>query len=350
VSFVSGWLRRPQTTWLRKAVFQIHLWAGLSLGLYIAVVCVSGSAVVFRNDIYDVLADKLRVAAEGRPLTREQLAQVLQASHPGYALRAVRPGRDGQEASEVTLSHIGGSLGGSQIERLVNPYTGEDRGPAISGWFRLFKWLSNLHGNLLLGSDGMTANAIGGGLTAALCLTGLVIWWPGVNQWRRALTIRAGSGWKRLTWDLHSAVGFWTFALLFMWGLTGCYFVFPQPFRATVDYFTPVNPPRAPQAPGMQPAAPRAPQGSAAFTLPRRRRPLTLGGKILRSFSLAHYGNFAGWQVKALWVALGLTPVVLYFSALLMWWNRVLRPALRRTKSRTKSRMKPSRLQRYQNV
>jgi uncharacterized iron-regulated membrane protein len=138
--------------------------------------------------------------------------------------------------------------------------------------------------------------------------------------------IRGGAGWKRLNWDLHSAVGFWTFALLFMWGLTGCYFVYPQPFRAAVEYFTPINPPRAPQVQGGR----GNPQGSSTFTLPRRRRPLTTGGKILRGFSLAHYGNFAGWKVKALWMLLGLSPVVLYLTALLMWWNRVLWPAFRR--------------------
>lgn len=324
--FAKGWLKRPQNTWIRKAVFQVHLWAGLCLGLYIAVACVSGSAIVFRNDVYDALVVKLRVKAAGPLLSEQELGQALARTHPGYLLRSVRPGRDGDEASEVTLSR-----GGSEMERLVNPYTGEDRGPAISGWFRLFRWWSDLHGNLFLGSGGMTANAIGGGLTAALCLTGMVVWWPGMSQWRRGLMIRGGVGWKRLTWDLHSMVGFWTFALLFMWGLTGFYFVFPQPFRATIDYFTPVNPPRLPQAQN----APRASQGPVTLTVPRRRRPLTLGGKILRDFSLAHYGNFMGWKVKALWVLLGLSPVVLYFSALVMWWNRVVWPAIRRGKVRS---------------
>jgi uncharacterized iron-regulated membrane protein len=323
--FVDGWWRLPQRTLLRKAVFQVHLWAGLSLGLHIAVVCLSGSAIVFRNDVYDVLSDKLRVADQGKRLSREQLTHILEDTHPGYTLRDLKPGRDGQEASEVTLARAGG-----EIERLVNPYTGEDRGPAISGWFRLFKRLSDLHGNLMLGSRGMTVNAIGGGLTAALAITGIVIWWPGVARWRRSLTLHRGAGWKRLTWDLHSAVGFWTFALLFMWGATGFYFVFPQPFRATVDFFAPVNPPRPPQVQGSDGGS----QPFPSFPRPRRRRPLTLGGKILRSFSLAHYGNFAGWRTKALWMLLGLMPVALYFSALLMWWNRVLHPALLRMRSR----------------
>jgi uncharacterized iron-regulated membrane protein len=314
------WMTRPQSTWLRKAIFQIHLWAGLALGFYITVVCVSGSAVVFRNDIYNELAKKIQVKTEERTLTRSELERALQPVFPGYAIRDVTRGRDSDEASEVLLAR-----GRSEVRRLVNPYTGEDRGPAVSGWFRVLRWLSDLHGSLLLGTAGMTANAIGGALTAALCLTGLVVWWPGVANWRRSLGIRR-SGWKRMTWDLHSAVGFWSFAFLFMWGATGAYFVFPQPFRAAIELFTPINPPRVPQ-----PQYQRPPQASSTFplTLPRRRRPLTPGGKIIRGFSLAHYGNFAGWPLKALWVLLGLVPLVLWSSALVMWWNRVVWPAVR---------------------
>ena len=49
------WLRRPKSTWIRKVVFQLHLWSGILLGFYVVVVSASGSAIVFRNDIYDWL-------------------------------------------------------------------------------------------------------------------------------------------------------------------------------------------------------------------------------------------------------------------------------------------------------
>lgn len=340
VALWEQWLRRPQTTWVRKVIFQIHLWAGIILGLYVAIACASGSAVVFRDDFYDVLNARTKVKAESRALSQNELQQALQSVYPGYTIRDLTPGRDAQEASEVALAR-----GYDEFRRLVNPYTGEDRGPAVSRWFRILRWLSDLHGNLLLGADGMTANAIGGALTAALCLTGLVVWWPGVATWRRSLAMRRGVGWKRMTWDLHSAMGFWSFAILFMWGATGFYFVFPQPFRAAIELFTPIiapaNAPLPPQASGVQATPLQAtPQGSVSFppARPRRRRPLTLGGKILRDFSLAHYGNFAGWPLKALWVALGFVPAVLWGSALVMWWNRVIGPWVRRLRRQAEHR------------
>jgi uncharacterized iron-regulated membrane protein len=38
-----------------------------------------------------------------------------------------------------------------------------------------------------------------------------------------------------------------------------------------------------------------------------------------------HYGNFGGLPLKLLWVVLGLSPPLLFTTAAIMWWNRVLR-------------------------
>lgn len=252
------WLLRPKSTWIRKAVFQIHLWSGLLLGLYVAVVCASGSAIVFRNDLYDWL-----------------------------------------EAGGKNVSY----------KSLV---------------YHWLSWLGKLHGSLLMDSDGMTANAVGGFLVGVLCLTGMVVWWPGIAGWRRALTIKAGTGWKRFVFDLHGTAGIWTLAFLLMWGVTGGYFVFPQPFRAAVNLFAPVNFPAV-----IQSGQAGAVSGTGApRPFPRRRLPA--GARFLRGFSYAHYGNFAGWPVKLLWVIVGFAPAVLFPTALIMWYNRVLAPAMRR--------------------
>lgn len=255
------WLLRPKGTWLRKVVFQLHLWSGLLLGLYVVVVCASGSAIVFRNDLYDWL-----------------------------------------ESSGSTFAYK----------------------RALYHWL---SWLGKLHGSLLMDSPGMTANAIGGFLIAALCLTGIIVWWPGSGNWRRALTIHPNVGWRRFIFDLHGALGVWTFAVLLMWGMTGGYFVFPQPFRAAITFFTPITP-----GPVFQSAAPSS--TGATPKSPPRRRPVTLGTRILRGFSNAHYGTFGGWEVKTLWVIVGLAPAVLFCTALIMWYSRVFAPAVRRLRKR----------------
>jgi uncharacterized iron-regulated membrane protein len=46
---------------------------------------------------------------------------------------------------------------------------------------------------------------------------------------------------------------------------------------------------------------------------------------ILSWFVPLHFGSFGGLPLKVLWVALGLSPPLLFATAAVMWWNRVLR-------------------------
>src|SRR5688500_20272055 len=50
------WLRQPQRVWLRRAAFQIHLWVGLFIGLYVVVLSLTGSLLVYRNELDRYLA------------------------------------------------------------------------------------------------------------------------------------------------------------------------------------------------------------------------------------------------------------------------------------------------------
>jgi len=46
-----GFWKQPQKTWVRRAMFQIHLWTGVATGLYIIFISVTGRIVVFRRDL-----------------------------------------------------------------------------------------------------------------------------------------------------------------------------------------------------------------------------------------------------------------------------------------------------------
>ncbi len=44
--------------------------------------------------------------------------------------------------------------------------------------------------------------------------------------------------------------------------------------------------------------------------------------RLLRFIEPLHFGKFGGWLTKLLWVLLGLLPTFLFFSGVVMWWNR----------------------------
>jgi uncharacterized iron-regulated membrane protein len=93
---------------------------------------------------------------------------------------------------------------------------------------------------------------------------------------------------------VHNAVGFWTFAIVLMWAITGAYLVFPTPFDKALAVITDHH------------------------------------LSMHRTLHSVHVGDFAGWPVKVLWVVLGLAPPLLFVTGFIMWTHRALGPWLAR--------------------
>jgi len=293
------WKRRPQIVWLRKALFQVHLWTGIGLGFYILLMSVTGSALIFRGDLTRSLAREPRVAVgPGARMSEDELKQVAKRAYPDYEATRIFLRKNPDQAAEIFLERRD-----KQVRRLFNPYTGADLGDSIRSSFLFVLWLADLHDNLLAAHTGRLINAAGGIFTILLALTGAVIWWPGVGTWRRSLSFRWKTNPKGFNWMLHSALGFWSFAFFFMWALTGIYLSIPTRFNAVVDYLEPLKAPS---------------------------RSLRFGDKVLFWLAQAHFGRFAGVPVKIVWTVVGLTPAVLFVTGTLMWWRRVLKPWLAR--------------------
>jgi uncharacterized iron-regulated membrane protein len=323
------WVHRPQNVWLRKALFQVHLWTGIGVGLYVLAISISGSAIVFRNEIYGAYSPKpIVVDTSGPRLTKQQLKDAAHRAFPQYAVTFIWDARKRDQAIEIWMER-----NGAQKQRLFDPYSGKDLGPAVPTVIRVVAWLSDLHTNLLGGDKGRIVNGVGSIFLTLLAFTGLAIWWPGVKSWRRGLAIQWKANWKRVNFDLHSALGFWTFAFLFMWGVTGIYVVWPTPFQRAINRFYPLDFYRlVTEAPAPAPSVAAAKFITVADELPpprrRGRRPpphYSTGDRIVRWFTYLHFGNFAGPKTKTLWVILGLAPVGLFVTGVLMWWNRVVR-------------------------
>jgi uncharacterized iron-regulated membrane protein len=303
MSFVQRWLRQPQSVWVRKALFQIHLWTGIAASIYIIVVCVTGSVLVFRPELTRAFArGPIIVAGSGALLTDRDIKEAAQRQHPGFVVSNLFRAKQPNAAAEVWLESSDDTL-----HRLFNPFTGADMGESVPLGMRSVSWLLDLHDNLLGGEKGRLINGAGGVLLTVLALTGIVIWWPGIKNWRRSLMVRGGVGWKRLNWDLHSSIGFWSGIIVFMFAISGAYLVFQEWIAPVIDYFQPLD---------------------DANPLPRRIDDLLLWLPRL------HFGRFRGIRpsfilsLKIIWVIIGLAPAILSVTGVLMWWNRVVRKAV----------------------
>jgi len=310
------------------------------MGLYVVAVSVSGSALFFRSVVNEATPGRKIVAGTGRLLTKAELIEAARRAYPNYTPGNVSAGTTPGREVEITLDR-----GTKRKVRVFDPYTGRDLGEAVPYQLQVMSWMLNLHVNLLAGPTGRIVNGACAILLTLLSLTGAVIWWPGIANWRRSLTINPRASWKRINWDLHSAVGFWTFAFFFMWSFTGIYLIFPAPFETVINRFAPLEYYRL-VSQESEPSLPLVKASSTAVIVRvadaspkrKRRRPqihYSGGDQIIRTLLGAHFGNFAGLGTRILWAAIGLAPPFLFVTGALMWWSRVLSKEGRRLRRRT---------------
>ena len=295
------WVQLPQNLWLRRALFQVHLWSGIGIGLYVLMISVTGSVLVYANELYRAATPKpILSTACGPRLTDEQLKDAATRAYPGYRVVNLGRARNLDQAVDVSLRR-----GGQEKQRLFDPRTGDDLGESVPLRIWLVSKLADLHDNLLAGPTGRKVNGFGALALLALAATGLVIWWPGINTWRRSLRPHRGVGWKRLVWDVHSMIGFWSVAFILLFAVSGLYLAIPQPFEDLAGRLQPV---------------------------------LGEGDRVNYWLAILHFGRINGigfvcsgpglcdQATKAIWAAFGLAPAAMFATGAIMWWNRVLRP------------------------
>ncbi len=306
MSSSAGFWQRPQAVGWRRALFQAHLWAGLAIGLYVFVISLSGSAIVLRGELDKALCPQIIIVRPAGP--RLSSTQLLAAAGRVFArfprfnpalIHIVGPRVPGA-AVEVWYSPNGGRL---RLERLIDPYSGRDLGDTVACEPAPITWIANLHDQLLGGYRGERLNGAGAVMLTLMCLTGLVLWWPGRSRWQRSLTLHQGVGWRRFSWDLHSVIGFWMFLLLLLWSFTAIYLAFPRAYYGVIGLLF---------RHGIRP-----------------RDPAQLDRAVAWMVDL-HFGRRFGTGVEVLWVGLGLAPAGLIVTGALMWWNRVVRRVMGR--------------------
>lgn len=293
------WMSQPQRVWLRRVLFQLHLWCGLILGLYIVMLSITGSALVYRNEIDRWLGAPRPPFDASRPtLSKEEMTAAIERAFPDWTIKR----QTGQISRRNPVVQAALERDGVSQSRIFDPYTGEHLGEAVTR--AQLQWLKvvRLHDDLMFDSDGRWWNGVGSAFVTLLVLTGAVVWWPGVSRWRRSLGVKVSAGWRRWTWDLHSAVGFWLFLFMLMWGISGFYMGVPEPFTYLVDTFS----------------DPNAEFGNRT------------GDIALTWLARLHFGRWPNPWLKAFWAVLGLAPAIMFVTGLAMWWNRTLRPKLKK--------------------
>lgn len=213
----------------KDAVRQIHLWLGLSTGLVVFIVSITGFAYVFEEEIRDFTQkEDLHVPIERKafiglePIIRNfvQLAPKEQITSIWII----------QNEPNATVQ-----ISSKKKKYYFNPYDGSLVNKQRSDWLNT---VLEIHRTLLLGETGRFIQGWSVVIFLLMLITGLVLWFPGqMRLLKQSLTIKWKASFKRVNYDLHNVLGFYASIFLITIALTGTYFAF-KGVKTAVSFVT----------------------------------------------------------------------------------------------------------------
>lgn len=206
---------------LKKTLFQLHWFFGITAGLVLALMGITGAAVSFQDEMLRALNPSvLHVEKrEAGVLPPAELVRKLEATE-GKTVSMLWVESESGNAGRVSFTPPPGERRGQM--RYFDPYTGDYMGDAVGQ--DVFGFILQLHRFLAMGDTG---RQITGACTLILlffCLSGLYLRWPRqVTNWRAWLTVDWRKKGRSFNWDLHSVFGTWCLLLYLLAALTGLY-------------------------------------------------------------------------------------------------------------------------------
>lgn len=203
---------------IRKIISKLHLWLGLSSGLLVLFLGITGCMLAFELEIRSLTEPFRNVKIEqGKPyLPPSQLKTIAEqhlvskkawgVEYPGQGKAALASYYDETHYEIVFL----------------NPYTGEvlKHKNMTKDFFRIvldghfYLWLPHEIGQPILASATL--------IFLIMLLTGLVLWWPRNKAARKQrFSIKWTASFKRKNYDLHNVLGFYAMWIAIFLAITG---------------------------------------------------------------------------------------------------------------------------------
>ena len=345
---------------MRRAFFIIHQYVGFVVGVYLIVICASGATLILLENRIDGFLDypvrhvhagptkqplEVILSAVARAYPHERVTHILESCEQGCTYDATIPrGAD------------------DRIDVLIDPYTGTIVQSTVWGQSAV-GILYSFHANLFDGDTGSMINSSLGLAAVLQVLTGLYLW-PGWTRISRGFSIKWHADAWRLNFDLHKVTGIVCATFFVFIILTAATSVFlPEPTiagavsAASPDHRSPlpldklvaranaalpgtitmVYPPATPSSPlKIREVVPGDPDpygwsfvsvnqytGKVVALDDASKWPLQWKAYVY-TYPL-HIGSVGGYPLRYLYVVFALTPILLYYTAFLMWLNRIKR-------------------------
>ncbi|WP_293306639.1 PepSY-associated TM helix domain-containing protein [Pedobacter sp. UBA5917] len=217
---------------LKKLNAWLHLWLGLASGIVVVVLGITGCILVFEQEIKSLSSPWLfaEKPAGGAILSPSKIYQSVKTQLPGKEVHSLWYHGENRSAA-VTIN--------ADSTVYVNPYTAEVI--ALVHHEDFFEFIDDGHRRLWL-PDKIGKQVIGWStfIFFILLITGLILWWP--KKWNKAgkdqsFKIKWKARFKRLNYDLHNVLGFYSLLFVLIMAVTGLIMSFSW-FNKSVYWLT----------------------------------------------------------------------------------------------------------------
>ncbi len=201
----------------RQTLLRIHLWLSLPLGIIITLICLSGATLVFKHEIRSALGMPTVVAPHGtHHAASDKSSTSLHAQGKAAAMGHGKTAVNGHGHSTVNgHEKMGGDKHGASAHHGHGTTTKRD----------FFSYVTRFHTSLMMGTVGKIIVTYTTLFFLVILVSGLWICWPrNGSQWRQRFKVTRGKGIRRLFYDLHVSLGYWTVLWLVLLAVTGAAF------------------------------------------------------------------------------------------------------------------------------
>ncbi len=230
----------------RSRWFSIHRWLGIVLGLWFALVGLTGAILVYEEPIDAWLNPDLLISSNRGPhLAPGAIVALARERGFPHVERIRLPQADG-DVYRLLARTTDRRIRNPRAEVMMDPVTGALLGQRSAQTMSLapryaMQTVYEFHRNVLLGESGSNIVGIAGFLLLASAISGIVLALPRSRAaWGRLLAINLRASATRMAFDTHRSAGTLIALLLVLATLTGSTLVYLNYVRELVSVFSKV--------------------------------------------------------------------------------------------------------------
>ncbi len=242
---------KKKAGFIKKWASRLHLWLGMTVGILVFIIALTGALYVFKDEVQDLLRKDAIFHHEPdirnkAPLPIHTLEAAVQAQcNEKYQVHWVDVPVDKSRSYQFVYYETN-PAGWNYFREFiiyktayVNPFTGKVIAvlDEKNGFFNILKFI---HWSFLLNSNwGKYLTGIPVLVFLVMLITGIILWWPKNKKarkqrfWFQWKNIKA---WRRKNYDLHNILGFYSSLIALIIAITGLFYAFA--FVGNAIYFT----------------------------------------------------------------------------------------------------------------